>query len=230
MKNFSAYPDERLEIKGKCLYCGKTCMVTKEHVPSKIFLDKPYPKDITTVYACEECNKSFALHEEYMAAIIECAICGSTDAKKLKREKIIKTLGHSEKLRKSLRNSKRKTEEGIFWHPELKRISIVVEKIARGHLYHELNLTDETLPHIETFLLDELNETERKQFEIPQRHLWPEVASRLLRRCVEGDENMEGDWIVVQKKRYRYTVTQEFYDEVRMVFSEYLGCRVAWIN
>lgn len=48
----------------KCLYCGESSK-TKDHVPSKNLLEKPYPKNLMTIPACDNCNKSYSLDEEY---------------------------------------------------------------------------------------------------------------------------------------------------------------------
>lgn len=58
--------------------------------------------------------------------------------------------------------------------------------------------------------------------------MWPEVGSRAMRRLVEGYPGDRPGWVVVQEGRYRYMAGAEDGSVVRMVLSEYLGCRVVW--
>lgn len=56
------FVDKRLT--GICVYCGGEPS-TRDHVPSKVFLDEPYPENnLPVVPACETCNNSFSLDEE----------------------------------------------------------------------------------------------------------------------------------------------------------------------
>ena len=52
------------EIFKSCLYCGSTAD-TKDHVPPKALLEKPYPKNCRTVPACKSCNLGFSQYEGY---------------------------------------------------------------------------------------------------------------------------------------------------------------------
>src|SRR5690349_5967316 len=81
--------DDRL--KGFCVYCGGP-EETRDHVPSKVLLDEPYPTPLPVVPACERCNGSFSLDEEYLACFIECTICGTTDPTKVRRPRIQRKL------------------------------------------------------------------------------------------------------------------------------------------
>jgi hypothetical protein len=73
--------------------------------------------------------------------------------------------------------------------------------------------------------------TERQEFEslsdggglVP----WPEVGSRMMTRLPTG-EDTAGQWIIVQKGVYRYSVQQAGGLRVRAVLSEYLAAEVQW--
>jgi hypothetical protein len=43
--------------------------LTRDHVPPKLLLAKPYPKDLPTVPSCADCNRSFQANDEYTRAI-----------------------------------------------------------------------------------------------------------------------------------------------------------------
>lgn len=62
-----------------CVYCGGVTE-TRDHVPSKVFLDKPYPTNIPVVPACQSCNRNISRDEEYVACLIECSLTGSAKA------------------------------------------------------------------------------------------------------------------------------------------------------
>lgn len=52
-----------------CVYCGDKAD-TREHCPSRAFLNKPYPTDLPTVLACKHCNNGFSADERYTSAYI----------------------------------------------------------------------------------------------------------------------------------------------------------------
>lgn len=54
-----------------CCYCGGYAD-TVDHVPSKVFLDEPYPDNLPVVPCCRKCNEEFSLDEEYVAVLLEC--------------------------------------------------------------------------------------------------------------------------------------------------------------
>src|SRR3954452_20896773 len=93
MEHLDSYADARLVV--GCIYChGDTD--TREHVPSRILLDEPYPENLPVLPACAECNNSFSLDEQYFACLIECARTGSVDA--AERPKIRRILAESPAL------------------------------------------------------------------------------------------------------------------------------------
>ena len=53
-----------------CVYCGSLAD-SREHVPSKVFLRKPYPDNLYTVPACKKCNNSFSQDELYTRVVLD---------------------------------------------------------------------------------------------------------------------------------------------------------------
>ena len=53
-----------------CAYCGKAKKLTLEHVPPKLFLEQPFPKNLMTVPACGGCNQSFKADDEYTRTVL----------------------------------------------------------------------------------------------------------------------------------------------------------------
>lgn len=232
MEPLENYADERMQ-RG-CIHCGAEPK-TKDHVPSKIFLDKPHPDFPPFLPSCLKCNNDLSLDEEYFACFIECVVTGSTDPALIKREKVKKALLHNPKLASRILASRQESTEGILWTPESQRIKNVLIKCARGHAAYEQNVWKREEPnHVNFFPLHLLTEAQRDEFENPVSDAlaapWPEVGTRAMQRLMITNFGAFMEvWIEVQRERYRYYVD---YDGdtvlVRMVFGEYLGAEVIW--
>lgn len=111
-----------------CVYCGGT-PETRDHVPSKVLLDEPFPDDLPAVPACRACNHSFSADEEYLACLLECIVCCTTDPQALQRKKISDALMANPRLRHRID----KAQEGrLNWRPEAASIRNDVLKLAGG--------------------------------------------------------------------------------------------------
>jgi hypothetical protein len=202
---------------------------TREHVPPRVFLDKPYPSNLPVVEACKDCNNGFSLDEEYLSCLLECVISGSTDPEKLHRENISRKVAESPSLAKRLRDAFKQEDGETSFEVEYDRVKSVVEKVAKGHVLFELNELYRDDPQIGVTPFPCLSENEIFDFEsLPQPTVWPEVGSRGMQRLIVGDDSVSNGWIIVQPNRYRYAVLHSDGIEVRMVFSEYLACVVRW--
>src|SRR5665647_14265 len=84
-----------------CVYCGE-CASTREHIPSKIFLDEPYPDSLPTVPACFQCNNELSNDEEYVGSYIE-VLSRNIFQNYKSRKKVNKALDHNKLLDKILR-------------------------------------------------------------------------------------------------------------------------------
>ncbi|MBZ2171666.1 hypothetical protein [Nitratidesulfovibrio sp. SRB-5] len=58
-----------------CVFCGAHAE-TREHTPSKVFLSKPYPENLSVVPSCGECNNSFSSDELYTFLVIKLLVDG----------------------------------------------------------------------------------------------------------------------------------------------------------
>jgi len=224
------FVDERLQ--GICVYCG-TVPNTRDHCPSKVLLDAPYPENLPVVEACVKCNQSFSLDEQYLACFLECAMCGSTDPDALQRKSIQRILKENPPLAAEIQSSMTLNDDGIkVWHPDMERVIKVLLKLARGHLHYELSVQERDSPaSVEVFPLSLLEPEQRKFFECPDPgplDVWPELGSRaFLRACASG-ELFDDGWQCVQKGCYRYLVGQSDGVFAHIVIGEYLGCRIVW--
>ena len=69
-----------------CVHCGKETE-TRDHVPSKVFLDEPLPVNLPVVFSCERCNNELSKDEEYVACLIECVKMGTVNWRDMERVK-----------------------------------------------------------------------------------------------------------------------------------------------
>lgn len=227
MQQRAEYIDERLRT--KCIYCGNG-RATREHAPSRVFLDSPYPENLPIVAACEPCNNSYSLDEEYVAALIECTLCGSTNGDEIRRRKVREVLERSPGLAARLASARQQTGEGTFFNFEPSRVRRVIAKLARGHAAFELGEFRVGDPDCVAFApLSTLTEVQREDFEsAPEARIWPEVACRAMVSLCE-DNAPFASWMTVQSGRYRYLASAASTGTlIRIVISEYLACEVIW--
>jgi hypothetical protein len=226
------FSDDRL--RGACSYCGGVPN-TRDHVPSKVLLDEPYPNDLPVVDCCTSCNQGFSLDEEYLACFLSCVVSGSTDPAEQTSPKIARILRRKMALVARIQSSNTKSEHGSsIWMPEEDRVRSVLTKLARGHLAYEMSVPriDEPLYVVYT-PLHCLSKQDANEFLIPpDSHGYPEIGSRaFINMLVCGDDAWsEGydDWNIVQPKKYEYLVSQSDGDFVRLLIWNYLACVVAW--
>ena len=232
MDQIPNYGDQRQQ--GFCVHCGGTTE-TRDHAPSKILLDKPYPANLPVLPACPSCNEGFSADEEYLACFVECVLHGSTDPVKLSRQKVSRILAESQALRERIERSKKQSQtlgggEIIVWQPEEDRVRNVILKLARCHAAFELNEPQICDPdHYMVTPLESLSCEQREHFETaPDTGAWPEVGSRAMQRMLVGDQPYSDGWLEIQEGRYRYMAVGAGSVMVRGVLSEYLAFEVIW--
>lgn len=214
-----------------CVYCGVAKGISRDHVPSKALLDKPYPDDLPCVEACESCNNGFSLNEEYLACLIECVLAGSADPEKISRPKIKRILQSKPLLRERLQKACRQVGEETFFEVEHDRISLVIEKLARGHAYfedQELALNRSPIS-LKVFPLQVLPLYVKSSFDSPQG-FWPDPGALTRNGGYTLERLIQNDcaWIEVQPQRYRYSIVNGDLLTVRIVMSEYLGAEASF--
>lgn len=208
--------------------CGPTG--TKDHCPSKVFLDEPLPENLPVVPACLECNRGFSSDEEYVACLITCVIAGSAEPQDLDREKIRRILASKPALRARIEQSRTTPDGRATFHPEFDRVHSVMLKLAKGHALYELHESCSGEPdHFSVFPFTLMSAEQRDSFENPEASsVWPEVGSRAMQRLTVGTGVESGGWIVVQEGRYRYNTSLCGGCDVRIVINEYLTAHVCW--
>lgn len=234
MEHIEVTADDR--TRGWCVYCGGADE-TLDHVPSRVFLDRPHPANPPTVPACWACNNSFSVDEAYVAALVECALRGSVAAA-CGREKVGDLLKHAPALAARLSSARYDRDGEVGFTPEVDRVNTVIVKLARGHAAYEQSEPQlDTPTSIAVVPFTALSREHRSVFETnrfvgPQG--WPEIGSRAFTRavwaaegCPHPDVGTNG-WIIVQPGNYRYRVEFGGSCRVQIVLREYLAAEVIW--
>jgi hypothetical protein len=243
LKNFADY-----RLMQGCLYCGAISPDTREHVPSKIFLEKPFPDNLPVVAACLPCNNSYSIDEEYVACIIACMLSGTTEPNNIKISRIRDILHKKPALRSLIEQSMFSTpnyQDEIPFSMDQRRFKSVIQKLAVGHAAYELSLEFRDDPAIINWkLMSSMSEDELLLFNSPQLiEILGEVGSRNVQRIMVVDILLQSpstgeiikapfilnDWVDVQDGVYRYHVVQtNDVVMVKIVFNEYIACEVQW--
>ena len=227
MKYVNDLSDSRLRT--GCIHCDSNYFqieasitpsnLTKDHVPSKCLLMRPYPTNLPVVDVCHGCNQSYSADEEYFAAFLRSVISGSTDPKRQNPQFAAKKiLKRSAKLRDRIDQSNYQGvtllgESFNSWFPEIERFKRVVIKNARGHFVHEFgNLEPASSSPSHEFVvpIDSFEDCASQEFEncnFGGISGWPEIGSRMMFRLTEGYD-LDGLWVVVQDGVYRYAVDE----------------------
>jgi hypothetical protein len=80
------------------LYCGSQAD-SKDHVPPKLLLERPFPPNLYTVPSCHSCNTGFAKDEEYfLVAMSQTGFVKSLSSKVSEGGIVDRALSHSPKL------------------------------------------------------------------------------------------------------------------------------------
>lgn len=133
------------KIESRCVYCGAKA-TTRDHVPPKCFLEKPFPANLLTVPSCQPCNVAWSKDEEYFLVIL--ANVGGTNALKKKLDPPVmgscgevlcsggvveRGLWRNAKLDERIIQSLSVDDSGrVLIEPEEDRLKRVAEKIACG--------------------------------------------------------------------------------------------------
>ncbi|WP_148285376.1 hypothetical protein [Flavobacterium sp. B17] len=237
MLQIRPFSDNRL--RGRCVYCGGSAE-TRDHVPSKCLLDKPYPENLPVVECCDICNQGFSSDEQYFACFIECVKSGSTNIVDIERDLIRDMLEKSPSLRKRIENNTEKKDGNIIFYPEDERIKNVLLKLVKGHTAYELSLSRFDDPQFLWFgLLSSLPDGNKIDFnsvhfqqnvgEIGSRSMQQLLVTTLINHNGENINVIINDWVDVQENKYRYIAIDDMGKIiVRIVFDELWGCEVVW--
>lgn len=241
MDQFKDYADDRL-IHG-CIYCGGNAD-TRDHVPSRCLLERPYPENLPIVGCCRSCNQKFSKDEEYFVSLVESVLCGSTDPEKIRRPSVARIMRDSPALRARIESARTELNGRVAFLPESERVANVMLKLARGHAAFELSQVCRSVPtNFWCGPLASLPHDQREAFDsVHFQQLFGETGSRNQQRMIvthiflqsdSGDQHQLGmlinDWVDVQDEHYRYIAIDDLDGIViKIVVRDYFACEVAW--
>ena len=204
-----------------CIYCGAIAD-TREHVPSKVFLNKPLPSDLPTLPACRICNNGFSGDELYTNTYIKCV--KSITENNNHESTMIQPVDRNE-VREAKEAVKRALQEGTF--SENERIKRIIKKLALGHIVYELlecynidsfPVSDICISYVLRCSVDEKAWSYLEAIEPLDNEALPEIGSRAFRNIYVMDlplKEKDGsnsitkhllfmDWTDIQNGEYRY--------------------------
>ena len=222
---------------GRCYSCGKAvdgATTTVEHVPARVFLDRPFPENLATVASCFDCNNGTSADELFVACLLDAALVGTTDSTVLTRDRVRRAIEGNPQLSARLAVALAQPDSGLG--PSAECVQVVVTKLARGHAEYDLANPQHGPPaSIRWFRLDEASTSNVESFESwadrssPRTQLLPEVGSRALSGFFDsGVEPGRRAWTRVQDDRYRYSCRVDEGSAIRLVLRGYRACEVTW--
>lgn len=121
-----------------CVYCG-TPSDTKDHVPPKCFLVKPYPPklNLPTLPSCRKCNGSLGRDQEYFLAVLAQISEAPSLTKELEEggkldAMLTRNHGLADRITKQLYADE---HGGVSIAPEMGRVTRVLTSLATGLYY-----------------------------------------------------------------------------------------------
>lgn len=118
-----------------CVYCGEESD-TREHAPSKVFLQKPYPNDLPVLPACRKCNNSFSDDELYVEIYIDSIKFLSGYTSSLKEE-------NADRIKKNTAFLDAQSDLNKYYNGEKvlinQKIERILTKLAICHMVYELS-------------------------------------------------------------------------------------------
>jgi hypothetical protein len=228
MQQIKTFSDTRLDH--LCAFCGQAA-TTRDHIPSRVLLNEPFPDNLPVASACFECNNGFSLDEEYVACLLECTLRGTTEPNEL-REKIRKILLRKESLKVLLENSITRIDEQAYFTPDEDRVRNVILKISQGVAKYDNSECQLSEPCSIWFrpLLTMTEEEQLEFFSSEELPMLPEVGSRAMQRAFQNPQTiLQSCWIDVQPNIFSYSLSHTSEGlRVRMLIWEYLACEVIW--
>lgn len=239
--------------KGKhfCIYCGEESG-TREHVPSKVFLDEPYPEDLPVLPACFNCNNGFSDDEAYVETYIDCMkmLSGySQNLSEKNQKRIYKNTAFID-AQKDLADYYQSKEICVN-----RKILRIITKLAVGHLVYELSEGYSkdgcciNPSSVDYRFLFELSEKERQSFDsfiVMDEKVLPSLGSRVFDKIfalepvlnsINGDSTLKVpicimNWTDIQEGSYKYIAWYENNGvfHVRIVIKDFLYAEIEFMQ
>lgn len=227
-----------------CVYCGEEAD-TREHCPSKAFLQKPYPADLPTVPACKKCNNGFSYDERYASNVIKC-LASYYEANDMS------VFESEEKDLKEIKEARKATKEFVKQPFFDERLANVFRKLAICHASYEISTgyfskdwdgTPERISYVIKPFVRQQDWENLEYAEVIHDEILPEIGARAFRNIYVVQAKMVSietgtdallpmimvDWVDVQDGFYKYQVyLKDNKIWVKMIFRDLLYCEVVF--
>jgi len=219
----------------RCVYCHEKAE-TREHIPSKIYLDAPYPDNVAVLPACYECNNSYSSAEQYLGCLIDYVEYKLNKSESVRRDKIKKAFNSRPNLKKEFEKSTVYKDNGQIDYIEfdVDKVKKTILKLGIGHAVYSLSELCLDPPKIISYkFLPELTEEELNNFNSGVLlDIIPEIGSRgATNMTITTDGTPVETWKIVQENQYRYLAYIERENiTVRIVIGEYFYAEIIWNN
>ena len=209
--------DQDISLHGKnlkkngCIYCGSIAD-SREHIPSKGFLIKPYPENLSTIPSCKKCNNSFSYDEKYVVCFLE-MLKSKIYLNYTMYSRTSERLLEDKELLNKLQNQIVTKDGTVYFDFDEHRIKRILGKLALGHAAFELDFVnfDDVKCSVWFEFCFLLNQDEIERFNRIERYpIAHEIGARsmyVIEDLNTGDSQMAAVWHVVQEGRYRYQVS-----------------------
>ena len=218
-----------------CIYCGNPA-TTREHVPSKAFLQEPYPDNLPTIPACFACNNGYSEDENYVACFLD-ILKSQVYYDYLVPEQTNSRMAKDKKLQNILQEQIKTQDDKVFYQLDKQRFDRILLKLARGHAGFEFDYVDFDNTNVKIwydFLFHIPDEILQNFESVPEADIAPDVGLRaagspfILQNITLDEATSLSIWNEVQENRYRYQVFQNKKENitVKIVVLEFLYCVV----
>lgn len=229
-----------------CIYCGNKAD-SREHIPSKIFIDKPYPPNLYLVPACKACNNSFSADELYTWFVLKHLEIkfGKPKLSEYEEQRYNKYPSICSEVTNDIHTFSE--DETLCYFFRSSRIERILAKLALGHMVYELSegyhIESEYSWHVERIvygfrpvLSQEVINDYDCAMDIKELML-PEVGSRVYDHIypisiplsqIDNDHmlvlrSLLLDWTDIQDQKYRYIALFDADSaQVNIVIDEFL--------
>lgn len=187
-----------------CLYCGGKSE-TRDHIPTRGLLNKPYPNNLMTVPSCKKCNNSFSKDEEYLIILLITISDSHTLSEKQESNgKLDRAIDRKPLLYDSLIDTLTIGGNGkVFINIEQERVGRIVSKIACGIYSKEFKQVRPLVEfnRVKTFSIDNHSE----------------ITNKLL-SILQSEHFASNKWTVVQKDVFSYTIIRNYKVSQLLIF------------
>lgn len=217
----------------KCVYCYEKAD-SREHLPSKIFLNEPYETELAILPSCTSCNNSYSENEQYLACLIDYVQYKLHNYEIVKRNKIQRAFNARPHIKKEFENLTKYTDDGNldyieFNHDKVKNILL---KLSIGHATYSLSAIHLGEPvAINYKFATQLTKEEINNFNSePTNDVIPELGSREgTYITILNDGTPITTWKIIQNGQYRFLAYQDKSStNIRIVIGEYFYSEVIW--